>query len=186
MEHILRDIKLSKLTGIPPIGDADKLVKFWNELWRHMEVNIHPSIGKIECWKEGYEYYYFIQDSENDKLWCNYSKVWHFFDISLGLNYIETQELIQYMVDETLNCKVNIPEIPVFSRYRKVDETLNYKVNTPLLGLVTPDTLVDETLNCKVNTPRQVQCNDLIRVDETLNCKVNTPMYDMVKLASKH
>ena len=114
MEHILRDIKLSKLTGAPPVGDADKLVKFWNELWTDMKVVIDPKKGEIKCWKDGYDHYYFIQNDKNDRLWCNYFKIWPFLRDELCMKQNEYKGLIQYMVDETLNCKVNTPFLTTF------------------------------------------------------------------------
>ena len=135
MEHILRDIKLSKLTGAPPVGDADKLVKFWDELWFNMKMSIDPKKGEIKCWKEGYNYYYFHQNDKNDNLWCDCDKVWSFPHHDLDLTYTESQELIQYMVSETLNCKVNKPSNTSRNPFSKVSETLNCKVNKPHSGI---------------------------------------------------
>ena len=110
MVHILRDIKLSKLTGTPMSTQASKFVKFWDELWADMKVQIDTEKGEIRCWKDDCDYYYFIQDDKNDNLWCNYTKVWSFFQNDLDLNYVETQDIIQTVVVKTLNCEVNTPE----------------------------------------------------------------------------
>ena len=109
MEHILRDIKLSELTGTPMSDEASRLVKFWDELWTDMRVSIDADKGEIKCWKEGHDYYYFLQEDKNDRLWCNYGKVWSFFLKDFDLKYTEIQELLQTMVGKTLNCDTNTP-----------------------------------------------------------------------------
>ena len=108
-KYILRDIKLSKLTGTPLSGEASRLIKFWDELWVGMVVKIEPNKEKIECWKDDHSYYYFVQDDKNGFLWCNYFKVWLFFEAELGLGYSEIQELIQYMVGKTISSEINKP-----------------------------------------------------------------------------
>ena len=118
MNHILRDIKLSKLTEIPMSTKASRFVKFWDELWTGMKVKIDPIKGEIKCWKDDHDCYYFRQDDKNDRLWCNYNKVWSFFDRKLGLDYTDIQELIHYMVDKTLNCEVNTPSCKLHQRKR--------------------------------------------------------------------
>ena len=126
MNYLLRDIKLSKLTNIPLVGDASKLVKFWEELCCDMEVKVDPSKGEIRCWKNNYDYYYFIQDDKNSEMWCNYAKVWLFFDNELRLDYDEIQELIQYMLNKSLNHVVNTPK---YSRIYIKSIQINNDVN---------------------------------------------------------
>ena len=109
MNSILRDIKLSKLTGTPLSDETSKFIEFWNSLWSDMKVDIDASKGEIKCWKDGHVYYYFIQDNKYDSMWCDLEKVWSFFIDELGLDYGEIQELIQHMVGETLKCRVNTP-----------------------------------------------------------------------------
>ena len=133
MNHILREIKLSKLTGIPMSAEASKLVKFWDELWSDMKVSVDPTKGKIKCWKDGYSYNnYFYQNNKGDNLWCDYDKVWSFFRYELKLNHDETQELIQHVVDMALKCKVNTPSSMIGLNIVRVDMALKCKVNTPL------------------------------------------------------
>ena len=110
MNDILREIKLSKLTDTPMSDNATKLTKFWDELWSDMEVYVDNNKGEIGCCKDdGCDYYYFYQHSKDGLLWCNCDKVWSFFRDSLSLEHNEIQKLIQIMVSETLNYKVNIP-----------------------------------------------------------------------------
>ena len=144
MEHILRDIKLSKLTDTPLVGDADKLVKFWNELWTDMKVVIDPKKGEIKCWKDGYDCYYFSQNKKHGYFWCDNYKVWSFFEGELRLEYSETQKLIQYMV-----C-----------------ETLNYNIGTFIGYLTDGLNMVCETLNCNIGTPGGYQGKLYIKVRE--------------------
>ena len=108
---------------------ASKLVKFWDELWADMKVKIDPLNGKIECWKDDYDYYYFFQDDTNNYFWCDFEKIWSFFDGKLGLEYTEIQELIQHMVSKTLNCKVNTPWLIWPQDKKKVGKTLKCDVN---------------------------------------------------------
>ena len=106
MNHILRDIKLSKLTGMSLSKEASRVVKFWDKLWVDMKVQIDAEKGEIKCWKDEC-CYYFIQDNRYDYMWCDFENVWSFFRHDLDLNYNDTHEFIQYMVSETLNCRVN-------------------------------------------------------------------------------
>ena len=110
MNHILREIKLSKLTGITMSMEASKLVEFCDALWTDMKVTIDTNKGEIRCWKDGYKYNYFYQNNKGTSLWCDYDKVWSFFKVDLKLNHDETQELIQHIVAMALNCKVNTPQ----------------------------------------------------------------------------
>ena len=109
MNHILREIKLSNLTDTPMGTKASMLVKFWDELWADMKVKVDPSKGEIKCWKDGYDYYYFLQDENHNYLWCDTVKIWAFFQYDLGLNYEGIKGLIHQMVNETLNCEVKTP-----------------------------------------------------------------------------
>ena len=109
MIHILREIKLSKLTDTAMSNEASRLDEFWNELWTDMKMVIDIDKGEIKCWKDGYDYYYFLQDGIDEYLWCDYDDVWKFFRHELGMNHKDVQELIQQMVAETLNCGVNTP-----------------------------------------------------------------------------
>ena len=131
MKHILRDIKLYKLTGTPLSDEASKLIKFWDGMWTDMKVDINVEKGEIKCWKEGYNYYYFRQDDKNDNLWCDFEKVWSFIQYDLEFTYTETQELLQYMVDRTLNCVINTPHNIHTRDNHVVDKTLNCVINTP-------------------------------------------------------
>ena len=198
-KYILRDIKLSKLTGTPLSGEASRFIEFWDDLWADMKVKIDPIKGEIRCWKDDYDYYYFQQDDKNDNLWCDRYRVWSFFRDDFDLKYTETQELIQYMVDKTLNCEVSTPwRLYPIQRF-KVDKTLNCKVGTPCKLLLSHITKVDcevstpinglwqhlqkvdKTLNCGVSTPL---CENLTKgtgVDKTLNCEVSTPQYFLRK-----
>ena len=110
MNHILREIKLSKLTDTPMSMKASKLDKFWNEFWGGMKIMVNSTKGEIRCWKDGYDYYYFIQREKNDYLWCDPVKIWSFFRYDLGLNCKEARELIYQMVGEALNYEVNTPK----------------------------------------------------------------------------
>ena len=109
MSYIIRDIKLSKLTRTPMSEEASRVLEFWDNLWSDMKVSINIEKGEIKCWKEGYNFYYIVQRDKNDKLLCDYDKVWSFFVDELELEYEEIQELMRHMVSGTLNCVVNTP-----------------------------------------------------------------------------
>lgn len=141
--HILREIKISKLTDAPMGDDATKTVKFWGELWDNMKVRVDQTKGEIKCWKDGYDFYYFLQNNKNDYLWCDYDKVWAFFEENLVLGYNDTQEFIQTMVDGTLNCGTNIPRCRSFHKNITEDDTLNCVINIPSMYQFKK---VDETL----------------------------------------
>ena len=157
MIHIIRDIKLSKLTGISLNGEASKFIRFWNKIWCDMKIHVDADKGEIKCWKEGYDYYYFRQDNKNDNLWCDFEKVWSLLQYDSKFTYTETQELIQYMVNETLNYVVNTPRLSYKEINQKVYVTLNCVVNTPVYEVGMNIIAADKTLNCVVNTPRYRQ-----------------------------
>ena len=117
MNHILREIKLSNLTDTPMSMKASKLVEFWDNLWADMKVSANHKKGEIVCWKDDYDYYYFYQNNKSARLWCDYNEVWTFFRDELKLSHDKTQELIQQMVSEALNYKVNIPFLTQMPHY---------------------------------------------------------------------
>ena len=178
MNYILREIKLAKLIDAPLSDNATKLIEFWAELWSDMKVKIDPNEGKIRCWKDDYEYYYFCQVDKSARLWCDYNKVWRFFRDDLKFNPEETRMLIQYMVEETLSCEINTPLCKVIESVVKVKETLNCEVNTPNFRLVKIDEQVDATMNCEVSTPnfRRVKIDK--QVDDTIKCEMDTSRID--------
>lgn len=173
MNYLLREIKLSKLANIPLNDDTSKLVKFWNDLWIDMKVRVDPTKCEIKCWKDEYDQYYFRQDDKDDYLWCDYDEVWSFFRHDLGLNYNETQRLIQYMVDETLNYMINTPNWNMDEGYVVVDESLNCVLNTPIVVHTPIKNLVVETLKCVINTPETLAPLNYRKVVETLICEIN-------------
>ena len=148
-KYILRDIKLSKFTDTPMSDEVAKLIEFWNDLWCDMEVSIDADKGEIRCWKD--DLYYIRQEGKNNHLMCYYYKVWAFFKEELGLDYAETQNLIQYMVDTILNCKVNTPFLMMPQNIQGVDTILNCKVNTPHSVEWYMHKGADKILNCKMN-----------------------------------
>lgn len=109
--NIIRDIKISKISNIPLNEESSKFVKFWDELWFDMKIEVYPQNGLIRCWKEGYNYYYFAQNSKyDDYLRCDYSKVWSFFKLELGFSYVETREFIHIMMREKIKCEICPPK----------------------------------------------------------------------------
>ena len=110
MNHILRDIKLSKLTGTPLSEKTSKVIKFWDELWVDMKVVINTEKGEIKCWKDDYDYYYFYQKNKKATMWCNHRGVWSFFMNELKINHVDVQEVTQYMLRETLKSEVSTPQ----------------------------------------------------------------------------
>ena len=175
MSYLLREIKLTKLTETPLSDEASKLIKFWDGLWTDMKVIVDAGKGEIKCWKEGYEYYYFIQKDENDYLRCDIDEVWSFFMTELKINFNDTQELIQYMVVKTLNSRVSTAAPAYDPTHQKVDKTLNSRVNTANGGRVIKSHEVNKTSKCMVNTAKLTTEYIDIQVGETPHCVVNTP-----------
>lgn len=110
MSYLIREIKISKFTKTPLSDEASKFIKFWGRLCNDMKIHVDNNKGEIRCCKDGYGYY-FLQDGKNDYFWCDSKNVWSFFEEELDINYKETQELIQYMVNKTLNLVINTPDI---------------------------------------------------------------------------
>ena len=156
MNYILRDIKLSKLTGTPMNDKATRLITFWGDLWRDMKVHININKGEIKCWKYGYDYYYFLQNGKDDFLRCDFHEVWSFFKDELKLKYDDTQELIQHMMDKTLNGDIHTPVTNYIQTLYLVDKTLNGDIHTPASIPTIKGMLVDKTINCDINTPAKI------------------------------
>ena len=131
MNYILREIKLSNITGVPLSDDVTKLVEFWDGLWVDMKVVIDAEKGEIKCWKENYNYYYFYQKNKKATMWCNHRRVWSFFINELKLNHTDTQEVTQYMLGETLKSEVSTPQIMSVYELQKLGKTLKSEVSTP-------------------------------------------------------
>ena len=108
-KYLVREIKLNKLTNIPLNGDALLFSEFWNDLWDNMKIRINDADGRIECWKDGYEYYYLHHSNEKTIFWCDYDKVWSFFQKELKLSYPEIQKFIHMVISDKLGRVVSSP-----------------------------------------------------------------------------
>ena len=126
MKQIIREIELSKLMDKPLTGDALKVQEFFDELFTDLEVDLlEAKPDSVFFHKKGK--FYMEQDSKNERLWCKYRGFWSFFETEFGLNHQETSDLIKYMVEQQLNCKVHTPtdSAPITSNW--VGQQLKFK-----------------------------------------------------------
>ena len=138
-------IKLCQYLGKELQGEFKEFYDFLTELWNDMEfsvINKHNKQcnGHTIIFHKGTDFY-MEQDFKNDRLRCEWDRVWTFFRIKKGMKVSETQDFIQSMVEEHLKCKVLTPPAGRFSRPCPVEEHLKCKVDTTL------DTTLKTTLS---------------------------------------
>jgi hypothetical protein len=145
-------IKLCAYLGKEPQGEFKDFYDFITGLWKDMEftvINEHNKQGII--YYKGTDFY-MEQDFKNGWLWCRLDWIWSFFQIKKGMEYTETQDFIQRMVEEHLKYKVSTPTWKDFQAWNKVEEHLKCKVNT--------------TLNTTLSTPAERLPSTTAQVEE--------------------
>ena len=107
---LLRLHRLYKMTGRLPVeGKYCKVIQFFEDLFDGLI--IEPDLVKhptdLFYHKNGITY--MRQSSEYGMLWCKRDGYWVFFYDEIGLNYDDAQLVIQTMVSEHTNRKVETP-----------------------------------------------------------------------------
>ena len=143
-------IKLCQYLGKEPQGNFKDFYDCITELWKDMEFSVNNNHneqgnGHTIIFHKGTDFY-MEQDFKNDRLRCEWDRVWSFFRTKKGMEVPETQDFIQSMVEEHLKCKVSTPHIRKGFVVRKVEEHLKCKVKTTL------DTTLS-TPPCQIGSP---------------------------------
>ena len=107
---LLRLHKLHRLTGRLPVdGKYCEVIQFFEGLFDGLiiepDLDKHPT--DLVYHKNGITY--MRQDSKNGSLRCRTGGYWGFFEYGIGLNYFDTQDVIQSMVSEHTKRKVETP-----------------------------------------------------------------------------
>jgi len=107
-------LKVCHYLGKEPGGEFKDYYDFLTELWKDMEfsvINDHNEQGNGHTiiLHKGKDFY-MEQDFKNDRLRCEWDRVWSFFRTKKGMEVPETQDFIQRMVEEHLKCKVSTPQ----------------------------------------------------------------------------
>ena len=68
------------------------------DLMEGMEIRVHPDDPYRILWYKNNEWY-FEQDEEIGTLWCQYRRVWRFFETNYSPNYTEIQVIIKYLME---------------------------------------------------------------------------------------
>ena len=88
--------------------DIDKLrytyEKPFLELMDGMEKRVHPDFPHRTLWYKE-DGWYFEQDEKNGTLWCQYNRVWSFFEIEYGGNYVDIQSIIRNLMKRHYNLR---------------------------------------------------------------------------------
>ena len=112
------------------------------DLMEGMERRVHPDEPHKTLWYKENDWY-FEQDEKNGNLWCQYGRVWSFFETNYSSNYAETQSIIRNLMERHYNLRGLTPygSAPA--------DLLNMERHYNLRGL-TPITLSRELGNIKM------------------------------------
>jgi hypothetical protein len=102
-------LKVCQYLGKEPQGEFKEFCVFLTELWKDMEFTVSNELNKQGIIYHKGTDFYMEQDFKNGWLWCSLDRIWSFFQIKKGMEYTETQDFIQSMVEEHLKCKVSTP-----------------------------------------------------------------------------
>ena len=121
--RLLRLHKLHRLTGRLPVNEKYcAVIQFFEDFFDGLIIEpfleAHPT--DLVYHKNGIRY--MRQDSTNVLLWCERPNYWLFFYDEIGLNYDNTQLVIQTMVSEHTNREVETPESASFTKVNGVSE----------------------------------------------------------------
>lgn len=110
---VLRDIKLCHVLNKPPTGDAKKILDYFDDIFKKMEVSYHPETGTIQCWMEGYEFFIFSQKTPHDNLHTDYMTCLNF--INGGDFYFLVPQnnlnIVDYLIKKELTSRIDDPNI---------------------------------------------------------------------------
>ena len=96
--------------------NIDKLRHNWEkpflELMEGMERKVHPDESHIVLWYKE-DGWYFEQDEKNGTLWCQYDRVWSFFETNYSPNYTEIQVIIKDLMERHYKLRGLTPRVSV-------------------------------------------------------------------------
>ena len=69
-----------------------------------MEKRVHPDFPHRTLWYKE-DGWCFEQDEKNGTLWCQYNRVWSFFEIEYGGNYVDIQSIIRNLMKRHYNLR---------------------------------------------------------------------------------
>ena len=146
-------IKLCQYLGKEPQGEFKEFYDFVTGLWKDMAfsvINDHneQSNGHTIILHKGTDFY-MEQDFKNGWLWCDWDRVWSFFESKKGMVLPETQEFIRGVVEEHLKCKALTPKRWDSSLVSPVEEHLKCKLSTPIFAYHNFFIMVEEHLKCQ-------------------------------------
>ena len=125
-------IKLCTYLGKEPRGEFKDFYGFLTELWRDMEISVVDNYKVQSIILHKGDMFYMEQDFKNGWLWCDWDRVWSFFESKKGMEVSDTQDFIQSMVEEHLKCRVLTPSHDAHGGAMAVEEHLKCRVLTPL------------------------------------------------------
>ena len=82
------------------------------ELMEGMERRVHPDYPHITLWYKE-DGWYFEQDEKTGCLWCQYERVWSFFEIEYGGNYVDIQLIIKSLMERHYKLRGLTPTIRI-------------------------------------------------------------------------
>ena len=106
--------------------DIDKLRHNWEkpflDLMGGMERKVHPYDPHFTLWYKE-DGWYFEQDEKNGRLWCQYGRVWRFFEPNYSSNYTEIQVIIKYLMERHYKLRGLTPDYDFRDKQAKWKDT---------------------------------------------------------------
>ena len=102
--------KLHRLTGRLPVNEKYcAIIRFFEDFFDGLiiEVDLDEHPTDLVYHKNGTRY--MRQCSQNGRLWCIYDGYWAFFENEIGLNYADTQDVVQTMMSVHTKRNVETP-----------------------------------------------------------------------------
>ena len=118
--------------------NIDKLRYSWEkpfiDLTEGMKKKVHPDYPHRTIWYKE-DGWYFEQDEKNGDLWCQYDRVWSFFETNYSPKYTDVQSIIKNLMERHYKLNGLTPSLSNWTQTGRMER--HYKLNglTPLTDL---------------------------------------------------
>ena len=108
--------------------NIDKLRYYWEkpflDLMEGMERKVRPDEPNRILWYKD-DGWYFEQNEKTGYLWCQYDRVWSFFETNYSSNYDETQSIIRNLMERHYKLKGLTPNLLLYRFLYQWKDTTN-------------------------------------------------------------
>ena len=102
------------------------------ELMEGMERKVHPDYPHRTLWYKNNEWY-FEQDEETGRLWCQTDRVWSVFQANYSPNYAEIQTIIKSLMERHYKLRGLTPNVPATVDAQQMERHYKLRGLTPIL-----------------------------------------------------